>query len=88
MTDQYVWSYNNDPYKKTKYFAKCGDKIQWKRNGSSGYVLAEIIGYDDTKPKKVLVQNLDRNHATIGGPRWINRKSVLTVLTTSQASNQ
>ena len=70
--DGFVFSYNLDPYRRTKYLTKAGDKIEWKRNGMRGGVKSVVVGFSENKPDFVLVQVGDIK-------RWIKKNSVLRV---------
>lgn len=78
----FVYSYNNDPHKRTIYPARQGDKIEWKRNGSRGHVNAKVIGYSEERHDYVLVENWLPNWQapyTVRATVWIKKSSVSIV---------
>lgn len=77
-----VYSYNNDQYRRTAFDVEAGDRLEWKRNGSRGSVNAKVIGFSDSRPDKVCIQNyLPDWRATYGFKVWISKRSVLRVIT-------
>jgi hypothetical protein len=83
-TTGFVLSYNNDPYKSTRFEVKEGDRIEWKRNGSTGSVKAKIVGFDEKKPGYVFVENFKYDWSGPYESRskvWIRINSVLRVKT-------
>lgn len=69
----FVFSYNNDQFRRTEYPAKAGDIVDWKRNGARGSVKSRVIGFSHEKPDHVLVMVGDKK-------RWIKKNSVLSVI--------
>lgn len=83
IDNKWVWSYNENPNKRSKYQVNEGAKIEWKRNGSRGSVNAKIIGFSDEKTSHVFIENWlpdwsrpYSEHARV----WIKKKSVLIVI--------
>ena len=69
----FVFSYNNDQFRRTEYPAKAGDTLDWKRNGQRGSVKSTVIGFSAQKPDSVLVMVGDKK-------RWIKKSNVLRVI--------
>lgn len=68
----FVFSYNNDQYRRTEYPTKSGDALEWKRNGQRGSVKSVVVGFSAQKPDSVLVIVGDKK-------RWIKKSSVIRV---------
>lgn len=73
QNEGFVFSYNNDQFRRTEYPAKAGDVLDWKRNGQRGSVRSMVVGFSTQKPDSVLVMVGDKK-------RWIKKSSVLMVI--------
>lgn len=52
-----VWHYDETGNNKVQTLVQDGQRITWKRNGQRGTVNAVVVGFSDSNPDKVFVEN-------------------------------